>query len=182
MACIRLLGAACAVSIAFVSTTSIAQTAPARSPAATLWQLRSGLNVAALACRQPEDDMIVAGYNKLLADHRDELAVAYKAQVAEFSGPAAFDDAMTRLYNRFAAPAGADALCDSARIVLEEANAHPERPLGELAAPALAMLEDGFVQRPQPQPLPVVTVAAVDTSAVAAPAVSTVAYLPSDEE
>lgn len=180
MACIRLLGAACAVSIAFVSTTSIAQTAPARSPAATLWQLRSGLNVAALACRQPEDDMIVAGYNKLLADHRDELAVAYKAQVAEFSGPAAFDDAMTRLYNRFAAPAGADALCDSARVVLDEANAHPERPLGELAAPALAMLEDAFVQRPQP--LPVVTVAAVDMSAVAAPAVSTVAYLPSGED
>ena len=162
---IRLVGAVCAGSLALVSTTAVAQTAANRSPAATLWQLRSGLNVAALACRQPEDATIVANYNKLLADHRDELAVAYKAHVAEHASPAAFDAAMTRLYNNFAAPAGQDALCDTARVVLDEANAHPEQPLAALAVPALAMLEDAFVVRPQP--LPPVTVAAVATTTVA---------------
>lgn len=149
MASIRLSGAVCAASLAFVSGTAGAQllptTAPAasagRSSAAILWQLRSGLNVAALACRQPEDAAIIAGYNRLLADHRDELATAYRTHSAEYAAPAAFDDAMTRLYNRFAAPAGQDALCDSARIVLEEANANPGQQLAELAAPALAMLE-----------------------------------------
>lgn len=158
MASFRLAGAVCAVSLAFVSVAASAQSA-ARSPAATLWHLRSGLNVAALACRGPEDGAIVAGYNRLLADHRDELATAYGVHVAEHAGPAAFDDAMTRLYNRFAAPAGHDALCDAARIVLEEAQARTGQPLAELAAPALAMLEHAFP--PRPAALPPVTVALV---------------------
>ena len=161
---IRLVGALCVGSLALVSTAATAKPV-GRTPAGTIWHLRSGLNVAALACRQPQDAMIVANYNKLLADHRAELASAYKAHAAEYTGPAAFDAAMTRLYNKFAAPAGQDALCDTARIVLDEAIAHPEKPLADMAVPALAMLEDAFA--PRAQPLPPVTVAAVTTTAVA---------------
>ena len=152
MAGIRILGALYAVSLVVVPTAVAAQAGPARSPAATLWQLRSGLNVAALACRGPHDDAIVIGYNRLLRDHRDELAQAYRAASAEYSGSAAFDGAMTRLYNRFAAPGAQNALCDAARIVLDEAGARPGQPLGDLAGPALAMLEDAFTVQPAAAP------------------------------
>lgn len=153
-----LRGAASAALFACVSTTAVAAV-PTRSPAATLWQLRSGLNVAALACRGADEAAIVAGYNKLLADHRDELATAYQAVSAEYRNAAAFDDAMTRLYNRFAAPAGQAGLCGAALVVLDEANAHADAPLGTLAEPALAMLEDVFVPAAAPAPLPPVAIA-----------------------
>lgn len=156
MASFRLAGAACAVSLTLLSTAATAQVAPVRSPATTLWYLRSGLNVAALACRGPQDDTIVAGYNRLLTDHGDELAVAYQTVSAEHGSPAAFDAVMTSLYNRFAAPAGQAGLCDTARIILDEATARGNAPLAELAAPGLAMLEAAFNA---PPPLPPVAIA-----------------------
>ncbi len=146
MACIRLGGALRAASIAFVSTICIATPASATdfgqglSPAAAAWHLRSGLNVAALACRGPDEGAIVAGYNRLLASRRAELADVYRAVSREYGSAAAFDAAMTRLYNLFAQPASQAALCANALAVLEAAAAH-DRPLGEgFATTALAVL------------------------------------------
>ena len=39
----------------------------ALSPAAAVWHLRAGLNVAALACRGPDETAVVARYNAVLA-------------------------------------------------------------------------------------------------------------------
>lgn len=169
MACFRLAGAVCAVSLAFLSTTTAAQftsePSPARSPAAVLWQLRSGLNVAALSCRGPQDDAIVAGYNRLLAEHREELAATYRAVTTDYAGPAAFDEAMTRLYNRFAAPAAQAALCDAARVILDETGAHPETALRDMAAPAFAMIE-GALAAPAVDALPPVALALAAAPAI----------------
>ncbi|MES2754844.1 MAG: hypothetical protein V4659_09285 [Pseudomonadota bacterium] len=134
------LAVACAAFASIVSTApAAAQTAPL-SAAATLWHLRAGLNVAALACRGDGEAAIVAGYNRLLADHRDELSAAYSAVTREFGNPAAYDEAMTRLYNLFAQPGAQTALCDNALTVLDAVAARGELPLGEVAADALTLL------------------------------------------
>ena len=135
---IRLAGAACAGLLALVSTTATAQSAPALSQAATVWQLRSGLNVAALACRGAGEAAIVAGYNRLLADHRAELASVYRTVAREYGSESAFDAAMTRTYNTYAQPAAQAALCANAEDVLA---AIGDRPLGEVADTALARLQ-----------------------------------------
>ena len=46
------------------------------SSAAAIWHLRSGLNFAALACRGPEEVVIVARYNALLAAQKPVFAGA----------------------------------------------------------------------------------------------------------
>lgn len=146
MAGICLGGALRAASLAFVSTIALAAPASATSfgeglsPAAAAWHLRSGLNVAALACRGPDEAAIVAGYNRLLTDRKAELAEVYGAVSREYGSAAAFDAAMTRLYNGFAQPASQAMLCANALTVLDAAASY-DRPLGEgFATAALAML------------------------------------------
>ena len=162
MANIRLTGAVCAGLLAFVSTTANAQTptmtapVPAAGPAA-VWQLRSGLNVAALACRGPGEGAIVAGYNRLLADHRAELAGVYQEVSRAYGSAAAFDAAMTRTYNTYAQPAAQAALCANVLGVLDAVTAQGTRPLAEFAGTVLLQLED----RTPPPASPVVTQVAV---------------------
>lgn len=110
--------------------------------AAIIWELRSGLNVAALACRGADEAAIVAGYNQLLSTRRAELAGVYQAVAKEHASPAAFDAAMTRLYNGFAQPAAQAALCDNALGVLQAMAAQADQPLTALAGTALAKLEN----------------------------------------
>lgn len=91
------------------------------SPAARLWHVRVGMNVAALACRDPA---IETGYNRWLRDQRSALAQAHRTLQAEYrarhggDGQAQFDRAMTQLYNYFAQPPVGAELCASAAGVL----------------------------------------------------------------
>ena len=63
-----------------------------------LWNLRAGLNVAALQCQFSPYLRTVDNYNALLAHHSRELAAAYQALEAYFrrvhgaQGPRKFDD------------------------------------------------------------------------------------------
>ncbi|MDB5697063.1 MAG: hypothetical protein JWN21_2606 [Sphingomonas bacterium] len=95
------------------------------SEAATLWHLRAGLNVAALACRGPEEAVLVAGYNALLARHAVPLKAAEAAYAAEYQAATAvgrdrYDDQMTRLYNHFGQSRGRSSFCAAARVALVE--------------------------------------------------------------
>jgi hypothetical protein len=95
------------------------------SEAATLWHLRAGLNVAALACRGPDEAALVAGYNALLARHAVPLKAAEAAYAAEYRAATAagrdrYDDQMTRLYNHFGQARGRASFCAAARIALIE--------------------------------------------------------------
>lgn len=162
MACIRLGGAARAATIAFVLSTlattgAAAQSGPLRSSAAAVWRLRSGLNVAALACRGADEAAIVAGYNRLLGDHRAELATAYAAVAREHRSPAAFDAAMTQLYNQYAQPAAQAALCANALGVLDAIAGDATASLDVVAEASLARL-DG---RLAPMPVTQVAMAAI---------------------
>ncbi|HVF93874.1 MAG TPA: hypothetical protein VM900_06135, partial [Sphingomonas sp.] len=111
---------------------------------ATLWHLRAALNVAALACRGPEQVPIVAGYNALLTREKATLADAERRYAAEYRDTAApdwrdrYDDTQTRLYNFFAQAEARDGFCRAAADTLARPDASSE------PATALALLEKPF--------------------------------------
>lgn len=121
------------------------------SAAATVWHLRSGLNVAALGCRDAGEGARVAAYNALLARHAAAFTAANKALAAEYKAAAgatwqdAQDDAMTRLYNYWAQPPVQRDLCASADAVLADAALLAADGLGGFAPSALARLEAPFL-------------------------------------
>lgn len=114
------------------------------SPAATLWHLRSGLNVAALACRGEGEAATVTAYNALLARHRERLAAAQATYAAEYPARGAYDDAQTQLYNFWAQPRGRDAFCAAAREALTALEVAPTDALDAEAPAMLATLDAPF--------------------------------------
>lgn len=116
------------------------------SPAAAIWHLRAGLNVAALGCRGASDYALAGQYNALLAGHRDELAWAQRTLAAELGGAAGYDDAMTRLYNYFAMPPAQPRFCAEAGAILAAAASVPAGGLAGFAQGALPLLDQPFVQ------------------------------------
>ena len=117
------------------------------SDAATLWHLRAGLNVAALACRGPEEVTTVSRYNALLARNAAALKAAEAAYAAEYQAAGGewrdrYDDAMTRLYNFFGQAQGREAFCDAARTTLADLETAPDASVG--AAARLASLDRPF--------------------------------------
>lgn len=121
------------------------------SPAATIWHVRSALNVAALACRGEREAAIVADYNTLLASKKAILATAFARTEAEAraGGDKAWRDAhdrrMTQVYNFFAQPPAQAGFCDTAAIVVAEAAATPPVDFAAFAPVALARLEAPFI-------------------------------------
>ena len=117
------------------------------SDSGTLWHLRAGLNVAALACRGPDEAVLVASYNALLARHAAALKAAEAAYAAEYAaatpaGRDAYDDQMTRLYNHFGQSRGRTAFCDAARASLAELDVAADPAVG--AGERLAALDAPF--------------------------------------
>lgn len=119
------------------------------SPAATIWHLRAGLNVAVLQCVKPGDPA-EAGYNAFLAAHKADLSAAFKALESEYRGRAgaqwqdAFDDSMTRLYNFYAQPPARTAFCAAAEPLVAQAAATTAATLPAFAPAALAVLDRPF--------------------------------------
>lgn len=79
---------------------------PEEYSAALVWNLRSGLNVAALQCSHSAFYETTDNYNALLSDQREDLAAAYKVLTGYFirtagkvAGVKAFDDYNTKSYN-----------------------------------------------------------------------------------
>ncbi len=102
-----------------------------------LWNLRAGLNVAALQCQFSPYLRAVDNYNGLLAHHSKELDTAYKAMNAYFArtqggkakGQKAFDDYTTTTYNNFSTLQAQYGFCQTATAIAKEALT---RPKGEL--------------------------------------------------
>ncbi|WP_375398580.1 hypothetical protein [uncultured Sphingomonas sp.] len=120
------------------------------SPAEATWHLRAALNVAALNCRDADEGLTVANYNRLLAANRVALAAATDAVDTRYraSFGAAWVDAretaMTRVYNFFAQPPAHDAFCVAAKQVLTEAQSVEPADLAAFAVARLADLERPF--------------------------------------
>ncbi|MFN3432869.1 MAG: hypothetical protein ACK4ZY_00590 [Sphingomonas sp.] len=114
-----------------------------------VWHLRAALNVAALACRGPDEATIVAGYNALLTRQKAALATAQTRLAAEFRSGGGdwqdrYDDQMTRLYNFFSQVPAHDAFCNAAAATLADSVSVAPADLPAFAAGRLAVLEKPF--------------------------------------
>ncbi|GAA0679268.1 hypothetical protein FHT00_003127 [Sphingomonas insulae] len=114
-----------------------------------VWHLRAALNVAALACRGPDEATIVAGYNALLTSQKATLNGAQSRLVAEYKASGGdwqdrYDDQMTRLYNFFSQAQARDAFCNAAVATLADSATVAPADLPSFAAGRLAVLEKPF--------------------------------------
>ncbi len=105
---------------------------PAEYRAHLLWNLRAGLNVAALQCQFSPYLRAVDNYNGILAHHSEELAGAYTALNAYFKrvhaakGQKAFDDYTTITYNNFSTLYAQYGFCQTASSIAKEALMRPK--------------------------------------------------------
>jgi hypothetical protein len=114
-----------------------------------IWHLRAALNVAALACRGPDEATIIAGYNALLTSQKAALATAQTRHAAEFKVGGGdwqdrYDDQMTRLYNFFSQAQARDAFCNAAAATLTDGATVTPADMPAFAAGRLAVLEKPF--------------------------------------
>ena len=119
------------------------------SPDGAVWHLRAALNVAALACRGPGQEAIVAGYNAMLGRQTAMLATAQAGLSAEFRAGGGdwqdrYDDQMTRLYNFFSQAQPREAFCNAAAATLADGAGIAPADLPAFAVARLAMLEKPF--------------------------------------
>ena len=114
-----------------------------------VWHLRAALNVAALACRGPQELVIVAGYNALLSAQKPVLAKAEATYASEYKSGGGdwqdrYDDSMTRLYNFFSQSPARDDFCTAANTVLAQSAGVSAEALPAFAAQNLPVLERPF--------------------------------------
>ncbi len=123
---------------------------PAENRAHLLWNLRSGLNVAALQCQFSPYLRTVDNYNALLAHHARELASAYSALESYFrringnQGPRRFDDYSTQTYNNFSTLQAQYGFCQTAARIGKEALARRKGELHLLAAARMRELRNSL--------------------------------------
>lgn len=82
-----------------------------------VWNLRAGLNVAALSCRKKD---IERDYRRVLDRHRTLLRASYSE--AQRRGGRGFDREQTKLYNRFAQYKSSAKFCATAALVAKDAS------------------------------------------------------------
>jgi len=117
-----------------------------------LWNLRSGLNVAALQCQFAPTLRVVDNYNDILAHHLGELATAYTTLNAYFKrvhgpreGQRLFDDYSTKTYNGFSTLYAQLGFCQTAASIGRDMLFQPRGEFGALAANRMAELRQTLV-------------------------------------
>ena len=122
-----------------------------------LWNLRAGLNVAALQCQFSDYLRAVPNYNGLLAHHSVELAAAYTAlnnyykRTLGAKGQKAFDDYSTITYNNWSAAQAQQIFCQTATNITKSALAAPKGQLFPLAQARLRELRNALVPVYEPR-------------------------------
>lgn len=107
----------------------LAGASPAEARAGLIWNLRAGLNVAALRCQFTKYLRVVDNYNAVLAHHSGELAQAYQVLGNYFrrtspnprEGQRRFDAWSTLTYNNYSTIAGQFGFCQTASNIGKEA-------------------------------------------------------------
>lgn len=124
---------------------------PAELRAALLWNLRSGLNVAALQCQFDETLLTRDQYNVMLDNHRTELASAYQVLSNYFKrtdkkgGQTNLDRYGTRTYSGFSTVQGQLTFCQTASSVGREAIFAPKGQLHRVAETRMRELRNSLV-------------------------------------
>lgn len=126
---------------------------PAELKAALVWNLRAGLNVAALQCQFEPTLLTVSNYNAILLDHRDEFKSAfdtlgkYFARVGK-SAPAGqklLDQFGTRTYSSFVTVGSQLGFCRTAAAIGRDAVFQPRGRFADLAAARTAELRASLI-------------------------------------
>jgi hypothetical protein len=117
-----------------------------------LWNLRAGLNVAALQCQFSNYLRAVPNYNGFLAHHSVELAAAYttlnnyfKRVHGAVAGQKLFDDYSTSTYNNFSAAQAQMGFCQTATNIIKVALATPKGQLYPLAERRIRELRNSLI-------------------------------------
>lgn len=124
---------------------------PAELRAHLLWNMRAGLNVAALQCQFSPILMTVPNYNDLLSKNADEFNTAYKALNAYFKRTSpktwqtAFDQYTTKTYNGFSTMHAQLGFCETASSIGREARTLGRGNFTTLAASRLRELRNSLV-------------------------------------
>lgn len=125
---------------------------PAEQRARLLWNLRAGLNVAALQCQFSPYLRAVDNYNALLAHHSGELADAYSALNAYFKrvhgareGQKKFDDYTTMTYNNFSTLQAQYGFCQTAASIAKESLTRPKGEFHLVAGARMRELRNSLV-------------------------------------
>jgi hypothetical protein len=124
---------------------------PAEYQAHLLWNMRSGLNVAALQCQFSPFLRAVDNYNGIIAHHSVELASAYKVLNGYFKrvngakGQKLFDDYSTMTYNGFSTLQAQYGFCQVAAEIAKQALATPKGQLYATAERRMRELRNSLV-------------------------------------
>ena len=117
-----------------------------------LWNMRAGLNVAALQCQFSPYLRAVDNYNGILAHHAKELAEAYTVMNGYFKrvqgsapkGQKAFDDYTTITYNNWSTLQAQLGFCQTASDIAKEALLRPKGQLFQTAATRMRELRNSL--------------------------------------
>jgi hypothetical protein len=125
---------------------------PQEYAAHLLWNLRAGLNVAALQCQFSPFLRTVGNYNGLLAHHSKELMEAYRTVGSYFKrkhgareGQRLFDDYSTVTYNNFSTLHAQVGFCQTAADIAKEAISRPKGQLHITASARMRELRSSLV-------------------------------------
>lgn len=122
-----------------VLTGTLPGATPAELRAALVWNLRSGLNVAALQCQFEPTLLTRNQYNAMLDNHRAELADAYRVLSNYFTrtdrkgGQTKLDQYGTRTYSSFSTVLAQYTFCETASAIGSQAIFAPKGQLYRVA-------------------------------------------------
>ncbi|HEY0086511.1 MAG TPA: hypothetical protein VGB65_11440 [Allosphingosinicella sp.] len=134
---------------------------PAEYRSHLLWNLRSGLNVAALQCQFSPYLRTVSNYNGILAHHSVELASAYTTLIGYFKrvhgavkGQKLFDDYSTATYNNFSTFHAQFGFCQVAADISKYALTKPKGQLITVARERVRELRNSLIPVTERPPVP----------------------------
>lgn len=134
----------------------VAQPLPQATPeelrAALVWNLRAGLNVAALQCQFKPTLLSLHNYNKILGDHGAELNAAYatlgkyfeRTAKSKKAGQTALDQYGTRVYSSFSTVGAQLTFCQTASEIANLAIFAPRGSFGTLASERMQELRNSL--------------------------------------
>lgn len=115
------------------------------------WQLKIGLNVAAIGCRGLEESTLVTAYNNIIKAHGKTIRDTERTVIRNLgkenktNGIAARDRLSTQLFNYFAQPPAQRAFCARANEIAQLVSTTPSAQLVEQAPAHLVQLDQPFI-------------------------------------
>ena len=142
------------------------------------WQMKIGLNVAAIGCRGLEEATMVSAYNNIIKAHAKVIKATEKTVIKDLgkengnNGNAPRDRLSTQLFNYFAQPPAQREFCARANEIAQIVSSTPSAQVVEQAPAHLARLDQPFIDFYEAYAKYQVDVAAWDAKYAAPPPVT----------